>query len=1056
MSEDRVGPTDESQDAAGAPYNVQVPYKEYEEEGAADEDDDGPPPLVEPTSSMTFTFNTDMTPYEGGLQQTPRFPHPSPVVSGASLAQFSTHEVTPLYTDDAFVGGGRTNRRRAQDPDYIPRAPNAFILFRASFVRTYTLEGGAGGKKDRLGKLVGEAWRALPAHERAEWEAKAILAQEEHRRRYPDWRFKPQQIAAGLGQPSGPRPRKGRIKDGGGGNYDKGEGSSKGKQASALSETTDTEDTASSSASVAEVSGPQIVLDQIDTGSPSVEHISITGSSPISARDEEAPGRSRLSTQIPSLLSPPQEETGGRLRSRSLATKTRSQSTASRRGRGRSVELGGPSRPAARLPESPRREKRSAMVAELLAPGQHSGGRGRNTDVSPPRKKQDKGKGREQSTSGGIFRHVPATPVEQHEHLQSDSAQGPPSTPESAFSSPILAEAKATTGPSQAFGAAPQGSLNIRFYHDPRSVANRQAKPQKGPSEMPPTRAGALQHFGAPSQISGRDHGRVGADLAYAKSPDASPYFAPADMQRLPAPPVAPHTPVMSPATTAASPFTSPATSLASPHARPAAGFERHGMGIVPLTEMFKRSSSAPPMDKGPSPSIVQIPDFIARREEEEESDDAGGSSGSTTPQNVVRPTPPGSSGISVPFGVGKVGQPGVGWSISGSMFTAATSEASSLGTRPTHGRRDTISLPIQRASPVEHQQYTYTPSVEPALLQHPQPTITSQTSSFTSTYQDLPQTAQTSNESQVDVPSQQNWAPLTTEGMGYECSDWQARPLYLRRRRPQLTLAQPYHHTEDTSGIQWTRETGRQGVLAAIEAPQIHNKWSSGYDEAAFAETADWTTQASPELPLMSLPVPHQHANEQQQQQPVEFPATYGTSSEWSYADWTPQEPAPPAYSPAMYTPQQTTWPQQSSWNQQPVYYPQHYLHPSPYTQSQQSPYSQPQSSQYSPYAQAQHSPYTHSQQSPYAQPGHLSIHPEHSPYAQPQHLSAQISPLASPAMKGFSPPEQTGGGPWPGTGGDLSGPVTGVHGAMAEPAQQWASYRTSGWGDPPAEERR
>ncbi|KAL0960284.1 hypothetical protein HGRIS_011911 [Hohenbuehelia grisea] len=50
-------------------------------------------------------------------------------------------------------------------------------------------------------------WKTLPPEERAEWEAKALAAQAEHRRRYPDWRFRPGANALA----------KLKVKDGGGG-----------------------------------------------------------------------------------------------------------------------------------------------------------------------------------------------------------------------------------------------------------------------------------------------------------------------------------------------------------------------------------------------------------------------------------------------------------------------------------------------------------------------------------------------------------------------------------------------------------------------------------------------------------------------------------------------------------------------------------------------------------------------------------------------------------------------------------------------------------------------
>ncbi|KAL5498896.1 hypothetical protein ACEPAH_1414 [Sanghuangporus vaninii] len=145
-------------------------------------------------------------------------------------------------------GGGRAKPPRP--PSYIPRPPNAFILFRASFVRSQRLDaqssgvpaggtagvttggvsalgpgsvitiepssspslsasgkrggkasselsglGGGGGPttpSTSLSKLAGQLWRALPAAERAVWESRARAAQAEHRAKYPDWRFRPE------------------------------------------------------------------------------------------------------------------------------------------------------------------------------------------------------------------------------------------------------------------------------------------------------------------------------------------------------------------------------------------------------------------------------------------------------------------------------------------------------------------------------------------------------------------------------------------------------------------------------------------------------------------------------------------------------------------------------------------------------------------------------------------------------------------------------------------------------------------------------------------------
>ncbi|KAJ7500273.1 high mobility group box domain-containing protein [Mycena galericulata] len=96
--------------------------------------------------------------------------------------------------DDGNTTSGRGKKGRAARraaPSYIPRPPNAFILFRSSFIRSQNVPGRVEGNHSTLSKIIGKYWHALPPEERARWEDKARAAQAEHRRRYPDWRFRP-------------------------------------------------------------------------------------------------------------------------------------------------------------------------------------------------------------------------------------------------------------------------------------------------------------------------------------------------------------------------------------------------------------------------------------------------------------------------------------------------------------------------------------------------------------------------------------------------------------------------------------------------------------------------------------------------------------------------------------------------------------------------------------------------------------------------------------------------------------------------------------------------
>jgi len=74
---------------------------------------------------------------------------------------------------------------------YIPRPPNAFMLFRADFVRQKHVPGTIETNHGSLSKIIGNCWRALPLDEKKIWEVKAKHAKAEHKIRYPEYRFKP-------------------------------------------------------------------------------------------------------------------------------------------------------------------------------------------------------------------------------------------------------------------------------------------------------------------------------------------------------------------------------------------------------------------------------------------------------------------------------------------------------------------------------------------------------------------------------------------------------------------------------------------------------------------------------------------------------------------------------------------------------------------------------------------------------------------------------------------------------------------------------------------------
>ncbi|TFK25398.1 hypothetical protein FA15DRAFT_655093 [Coprinopsis marcescibilis] len=85
----------------------------------------------------------------------------------------------------------RKTHARKKPENYIPRPPNAFILFRSSFIRSQHVSTGVETNHSTLSKIIGLTWQNLPHEERQLWHRKAKLAEEQHRIKFPQYAFKP-------------------------------------------------------------------------------------------------------------------------------------------------------------------------------------------------------------------------------------------------------------------------------------------------------------------------------------------------------------------------------------------------------------------------------------------------------------------------------------------------------------------------------------------------------------------------------------------------------------------------------------------------------------------------------------------------------------------------------------------------------------------------------------------------------------------------------------------------------------------------------------------------
>ncbi|KAI0044367.1 high mobility group box, partial [Auriscalpium vulgare] len=73
----------------------------------------------------------------------------------------------------------------------IPRPPNAFMVFRSSWLKSN--DGMLAIERDnrQLSRITGEVWRAMSDADKAPYQKHAQDLKEEHARQYPNYRFSP-------------------------------------------------------------------------------------------------------------------------------------------------------------------------------------------------------------------------------------------------------------------------------------------------------------------------------------------------------------------------------------------------------------------------------------------------------------------------------------------------------------------------------------------------------------------------------------------------------------------------------------------------------------------------------------------------------------------------------------------------------------------------------------------------------------------------------------------------------------------------------------------------
>ncbi|KAL4072391.1 hypothetical protein V8B97DRAFT_1870461 [Scleroderma yunnanense] len=135
-------------------------------------------------SPRSVTFAPNVTP--GTFNESGSLDDSTSEPSSPSAQLFPPSELPPPPPVRRRVPPGK---RRSLG--YIPRPPNAFMLFRADFVRQKHVPGSIETNHGSLSKIIGNCWRALPLEEKRVWEIRAKKAKEEHSAMYPGYRFRP-------------------------------------------------------------------------------------------------------------------------------------------------------------------------------------------------------------------------------------------------------------------------------------------------------------------------------------------------------------------------------------------------------------------------------------------------------------------------------------------------------------------------------------------------------------------------------------------------------------------------------------------------------------------------------------------------------------------------------------------------------------------------------------------------------------------------------------------------------------------------------------------------
>jgi hypothetical protein len=134
---------------------------------------DDMPPLVErpqpplmmtmPIISSSYSFDTDFTtiPYSPDSSMGPIDMVTEPTPRFELISEEDVPRISATAADGASAAAAaKPSHAKKRDAGHIPRPPNAFILFRSSFIKSESVPGNIEGNHSTLSKIIGACFLA--------------------------------------------------------------------------------------------------------------------------------------------------------------------------------------------------------------------------------------------------------------------------------------------------------------------------------------------------------------------------------------------------------------------------------------------------------------------------------------------------------------------------------------------------------------------------------------------------------------------------------------------------------------------------------------------------------------------------------------------------------------------------------------------------------------------------------------------------------------------------------------------------------------------------------